>query len=710
MESGYTDSMTNRAPALLSFALSFILAPAARAAALAVPAGPPPAAPPVNAYAPQPRVAQASVIGYSGSVEVQRAGKTGRTSVNGLPVMLSPGDTLYTGRGGRAFLQFRDGSQSTLDHDAVFAIEEEKNDSVTLSLTLGKIWCAVSKLANRRFRVRTPTAVAAVRGTEFTVESFGDKKTAVEVFGGLVSVRGALGDEALVGASQRVESPRGRLNAVQRFEARPDPRMPAAKGPAEPDKRKDDAPGEKRGADGRKEDGRAPKFGFNPERMKDFIVREAGRFDAQDQRESSSAFEQRNELYQSGKSLIDAFGRRVRVEEFVTRPAPDAFKFISVSHRDDRTDLATVEVRANTALPADLKQAGNLFNSPGSVAPAYYAVQQRTSLRNLSTGASYVQMGVDGAPRQFNLPGQSFFDPNLGTFVTPSAVFWKTMFGNSYEFQNGNQAGIDRIWSEAAYRPFDNVLYNGTQVSGLTAHFQAVHVDIRNDPGAGINPNGLLGTYWVDSFVSRDPTDLGGSQTGLAYAAFRTDPLPGLAWTTKRIDYLDFTDTNGNGILDFGEALAFDGKFNATVYHDTVERANGGSLVAIAGATTRQVAGDNNFTGKDAAGNPLNSGAILTYGGGPVNLSPLLNFGLNSARSRMIIDDFVIDNDGKLIAGQGNIGQAGSVLGQNYERRIRSTLLNGDIDVVVSPSFLIQSGAADTGGGGGGVHAPGQPF
>ena len=93
-----------------------------------------------------------------------------------------------------------------------------------------------------------------------------------------------------------------------------------------------------------------------------------------------------------------------------------------------------------------------------------------------------------------------------------------------------------------------------------------------------------------------------------------------------------------------------------------------------------------------------------------MNLSPLLNFGLNSARSRMIIDDFVIDNDGKLIAGQGNIGQAGSVLGQNYERRIRSTLLNGDIDVVVSPSFLIQSGAADTGGGGGGVHAPGQPF
>lgn len=663
------------------------------------------AQPPVNAYAPQPRVERASIIGYSGAPQVRRAGGTDGEAVNALPVPLRAGDAVHTGRGGRVFLQFRDGSQSTVDADAVFAVEEEKDDSVTVSLTLGKIWCSVAKLAGRRFRVRTPTAVAAVRGTEFTVESFADKKTAVEVFGGLVSVRGSLGDEALVGASQRVESRAGRLEAVQRFEPRPDPRMPPAQGPQGPP-----PPPDKRGADGRKEEGRR-QLGFNPGRIKEFVAREAGRFETQNQRESSAAHEQRNELYQAGKSVIDAFGRRVRVEEFITRPAADAFKFVSVSHREDRTDVATVEVRANAALPADLRQAGNLFSAPGAAAPQYWAVQQRTILRNLSTGDSFVQLGVDGAPRQFNLPGQAFFDPGLNAFVTPSAVFWKTMFGNSYEFQNGNPAAVDRIWREAAFRPFDNVLTGGTQVAGMTAHFQAVHVDIRNDPAAGVNPNGVLGTYWVDTFVSRDPTDVSGTETGLAFATFRNDPLPGLAWTTRRIDYLDFVDTNGNGILDFGEALAFDGKFGAQVYHDIVERADGGALTAIAGAGARQAVGDNNFRGENPAGAPVFSGAILTYGGaGPVNLSPLLIFGLNNPRDRLLVDDFVIDSTGRLIAGQSNIGQTGGVLGQNYERRIRGGRFRGDIDVVVSPSFLIQSGAANAGGGGGAVRAPGQSF
>ncbi|MCM2305274.1 MAG: FecR family protein [Elusimicrobia bacterium] len=692
--------MPNRASAVLTAVLAFVLASPLRAD------------PPVNAYAPQPRVERASIIGFSGSPQVQRAGKAGRETVNGLPVPLSAGDTVHTGKGGRIFLQFLDGSQSTVDQNAVFSVEEEKADSVSLSLTVGKIWCAVSKLANRRFRVRTPTAVASVRGTEFTVESFGDKRTAVEVFGGMVAVRGALGDEAIVGASQRVDARAGRLDAVQRFEARPDPRMPPAKGveagPAEP---KGPPPPDKRGADNRKEDGRRPQPGFNPERLKDFVAREAGRFEMQNQRESSAAFDQRNELYQAGKSVIDAFGRRVRVEEFITRPAADAFKFVSVSHREDRTDVATVDVRANAALPADLRLAGNLFSAPGTNAPQYWAVQQRTMLRNLSTGDSYVQVGVDGAPRQFNMPGQAFFDPGLNAFVTPSAVFWRTMFGNSYEFQNGNPAAVDRIWSDAAFRPLDNVLTAGTQVAGMTAHFQAVHVNVRNDPGAGVNPNGVLGTYWVDSFVSRDPTDLSGTETGLAFATYRNDPLPGLAWTTKRIDYLDFTDTNGNGLLDFGEALAFDGRFGGQVYHDMVERADGGTLTAIAGAGARQAAGDNGFTGKNAAGNPVASGAILTYGGaGPVDLSPLLIFGLNNPRERLLIDDFVIDSAGRLIAGGSNIGQAGGVLGQNYERRVRGTRLRGDIDVVVSPAFLIQSGAANSGGGGGAVRAPGQPF
>ncbi len=711
--------MTKRAAAWLALCLSVVAVSSARAASPAAAPAPAaaPSAPPVSSYAPQPTVSRASIIGYTGSVSVERAKGKVVEPVSRLPTTLGPGDVVRVGPGSNAFLQFRDGSQTTVDQRARFSIEEDKPDAITVNLTLGKVWCAVSKLAGRRFLVRTPTAVAAVRGTEFTVESFGDKKSAVEVFGGLVSVRGSLGDEALVGASQRVESMAGRLAPVQRFEARPDPRMPPAKGPAGP--AGPAAPGERKagpppppggpGAPGdRQGDKGKPQFGFNPDQLKNFVAREAGQFENQNQRESSAAFEQRNELYQAGKSLIDAFGRRVRVEEFITRPAPDAFKFVSVSLRDGRTDLASVEVKANAPLPANLGSVGSLFGAQtGANPPAFYAVQQRFSLRNLSTGESYVQLGVDGAPRQFNLPGQTFFDPIANAFVTPSSVFWKTMFGNSYEFQNGNQGAVDRIWTDASFRPFDNVMTMGTQVAGMTAHLQPVHVDIRNDPGAG---NAVVGTYWTDAFVSRDPTDLSGTRTGLTYTSFKNEPLAGLSWTTKRFDYLDFTDTNSNGILDFGEALAHDGRFGGNVYHDIVERANGGALVAIAGSGSRQSTGDNAFSGKDAAGNPVNSGAILTYGAGAVNLSPLLNFGLNNARERLFVDDFVIDDLGKIVPAGANSGLSGNLLGRNYERRVRGTRFGGDIDVVVSPSFLIQSGAAGGGDGGGAVRAPGQPF
>ena len=93
---------------------------------------------------------------------------------------------------------------------------------------------------------------------------------------------------------------------------------------------------------------------------------------------------------------------------------------------------------------------------------------------------------------------------------------------------------------------------------------------------------------------------------------------------------------------------------------------------------------------------------------GLVDISPLLIFGLNKPRERLFIDDFVINDTGKLYAGDANLGRNGGALGQNYERRLRGTRSSGDIDVVVSPSFLIQSGSADSGGGSGAVRAPGQ--
>jgi len=62
-------------------------------------------------------------------------------------------------------------------------------ENVTLGLDIGKMLCKPKKLLkDERFYVKTPTAVAGVRGTRFTVEADANKTTRIKVFDGKVRV------------------------------------------------------------------------------------------------------------------------------------------------------------------------------------------------------------------------------------------------------------------------------------------------------------------------------------------------------------------------------------------------------------------------------------------------------------------------------------------------------------------------------------------
>lgn len=68
-------------------------------------------------------------------------------------------------------------------------LRQNNTENVTLGLDVGKILCRPKKLMkNENFMVRTPTAVAGVRGTLFTVESDKKKTTRIKVFNGRVNV------------------------------------------------------------------------------------------------------------------------------------------------------------------------------------------------------------------------------------------------------------------------------------------------------------------------------------------------------------------------------------------------------------------------------------------------------------------------------------------------------------------------------------------
>lgn len=657
---------------------------------------PAPAAP----AAPVQGVGRASIISYVGYIEIERRATGAREAVSRTPAGMAPGDKVHTGRGGRVTVQFRDGSQVVLGPFAIFTVEAETPRETTIFLAAGKLWAAVSKNAGRRFSVRTPTAVAAVRGTEFSVEVRSERATAVEVFGGLVSVRGALGAESMVSASQRVDVTEGRMGQVERFspkpESVPDAIRPAILGPAEgggadgegkpgEDERgaqdgpgEDGAPRERGPHDGPGDGGR--EFAFDPERFKEFVEHQAGDQVMRDQRESQAIFEHKTELYQDGKTLIDAFGRRVRVEEYLLRPSADSFQFVSFNFRDDRTDLASVEVTANQALPERLADAGNLWFSPG--APSYWAVKQRLTMTN---GMDVVaEVGVDGAPQLFSFAGEPVFDPGSNTFIAGGGSFYRTMFGNKYEFINGNAAALDDIYY-GAFRPADNgnVSGAGNAASGMMWRTQPVKVNVTDGSAS-------RGEYWTDAFVRT------AGANGSAYAQTTFQPTAGAAHFVSLRSYFNFQDTNANGVMDFGEQLD---PAAPAFFHDVTARMDGTSLTGAAGAGTRQAAGDTLvFSDRNATGAPAgNPQAAITYGGAVAPLKQALDFAHNTPRDWLLADEFAIDDFGAVLPADAGFNDSGELFsGNNFERRLRSSLFTGpDIDVVMSPAFIFQSGASN---------------
>jgi hypothetical protein len=79
---------------------------------------------------------------------------------------------------------------------------KDSSENTSLELQEGRLLCKPKKLLkSESFTVRTPTAVAAVRGTEFTIESDPEKTTRIKVFDGKVAV------------AKRVKSMEGSISA-----------------------------------------------------------------------------------------------------------------------------------------------------------------------------------------------------------------------------------------------------------------------------------------------------------------------------------------------------------------------------------------------------------------------------------------------------------------------------------------------------------------
>lgn len=133
-----------------------------------------------------------------GNVKVLKAGETQwYPAIEGMPVEVN--DRIKTLKDSSCNMELDDGSFLLIDEKTEASVEyleltEEKHSS-KFSLWVGRILANISKSKSVKMHIKTPTSVAAVRGTEFAVEAT-DKETNLGVFEGEVAVNTPEGAEA----------------------------------------------------------------------------------------------------------------------------------------------------------------------------------------------------------------------------------------------------------------------------------------------------------------------------------------------------------------------------------------------------------------------------------------------------------------------------------------------------------------------------------
>ena len=134
--------------------------------------------------------AGATISDWKGKIHLNLPGEAQSAPVIG--ETLPPGTVLETG-GGRLLLQLTDGSQVLIRaHTRLTVQQPSPNDRGYFQLLLGRLRAIITKRTGGAppFELGTPSAVIAVRGTEFAVEVNRRQGTNVDVFEGVVEVVG----------------------------------------------------------------------------------------------------------------------------------------------------------------------------------------------------------------------------------------------------------------------------------------------------------------------------------------------------------------------------------------------------------------------------------------------------------------------------------------------------------------------------------------
>jgi hypothetical protein len=335
--------------------------------------------------------------------------------------VLTPGDQLKTATGARATVTFDDGSRVELNPGSSFTLKEASPQASGMELKLGSLKAWISKSLNRRFQVRTPTAVCSVRGTEFGVDVDGTGDTHVQMFGGMLAVADKSGNEVLVKDTQSIDVSRDGLGRVS-----------------------DGAPRDQGGAQG--DAGRIARREVDLRMSKEEV-------------QAAAAEESKLSEFQEGKALIDVNGNRVRIEEYIVRPAADQFKLVVLNERENRFDYFFYHGTFNQALPTDMSVALRQIGGCIGALCQYNLISYRTGRSN--TQDNMLEVAGGGHQIDVNNNGvagdavSAAYDPASASFISlnlpnPGGVGNQPFFQTLYNTYNLTFNGVShQSWAPA---------------------------------------------------------------------------------------------------------------------------------------------------------------------------------------------------------------------------------------------------------------------
>jgi len=405
-------------------------------------------------------------------------------------IEIKDGTEITTERASSVEIYFNDGSKVKIGPLSYYKLVEESESNVSSSLLIGRIRNWVKK-TTRGYNVKTITAVCAVRGTDFFVGVDNEGNTSVEVYDGSVDVKDNKNKTFVVRRGEFVSvgrdgirPPQKNLNPPQSLESHLNNRMLMQKE-------------------------------IYSEISKEEVVKR-------------SQVEMQMAEYQTRKTAIDAFGYRVRMEEYVIRPSENQFKYVVLNTRENRFDFGKILFTFNKKLPDDLSLVTkNMMTYYGSNEPDIYLTEMNSVISNTVDKVTEEATGGYMKPDDVS-------NPSVWTHTFSNYSFYAA--GKNERDENGGKGKL--LWS---YSNGNYTYLGGTRPDVIK----------QNPDGDEVLHNYAKNTYSDGTWISVDD-----------YVVFDNGKVATLG---------DFSLKSGEDKNSFIDKLNFERVYNSSLFSDKID-------------------------------------------------------------------------------------------------------------------------------------------